>query len=134
MRPGTDIAIEAADYVLMRGSLQGVLTALDLSGVVLSRRPAARYNTDSEPPQRCWLPRAMPVAYDPDVLTWFPTLTALYDLSGATFRRIRLNYLWAFGYNMVMIPIAAGALYAPVRLQLPPWVAGALPRPRSDRQ
>ena len=44
---------------------------------------------------------------------------------GATLRRIRLNYLWAFGYNTVMIPIAAGALYAPVRLQLPPWVAGA---------
>ena len=54
-----------------------------------------------------------------------PKLTVGLTPSGATFRRIRLNYLWAFGYNSVMIPVAAGVLYAPVRLQLPPWVAGA---------
>lgn len=72
---GTDIAIEAADYVLMRSELDDVLTAL--------------------------------------------------DLSRTTFRRIRLNYLWALGYNLVAVPIAAGVLYPPFRFQLPPWVAGA---------
>jgi P-type Cu+ transporter len=51
-------------------------------------------------------------------------LTAL-DLSTKTFRRIRLNYLWAFGYNCLMIPLAAGALFPPTRWQMPPWVAGA---------
>ncbi|KXZ42129.1 hypothetical protein GPECTOR_199g357 [Gonium pectorale] len=71
---GTDIAIEAADYVLMRDDLEDVLVALDIS-----RR---------------------------------------------TFNRIRLNYLWAMGYNTLMIPVAAGVLYPLTRMQLPPWVAG----------
>ncbi len=44
------------------------------------------------------------------------------DLSATTFRRIYLNYAWAFGYNLLMVPLAAGALYPPLRFQLPPWV------------
>ena len=52
-------------------------------------------------------------------------LTSL-DLSAATLRRIRLNYCWAFGYNTLMIPFAAGVLYAPLHFQLPPWAAGGL--------
>lgn len=71
---GTDIAIEAADFVLMRDDLEDVLTAIDLS-----RR---------------------------------------------TYNRIRLNYIWAMGYNLLMIPIAAGALFPAWHIQMPPWVAG----------
>ncbi|GFR44216.1 hypothetical protein Agub_g5404, partial [Astrephomene gubernaculifera] len=71
---GTDIAIEAADYVLMRDDLEDVLVALDVS-----RR---------------------------------------------TFNRIRLNYIWAMGYNTLMIPVAAGVLYPLTHMQLPPWLAG----------
>lgn len=71
---GTDIAIEAADYVLMRDDLEDVLTAI--------------------------------------------------DLSKKTFGRIKLNYIWAMGYNIVMIPVAAGVLYPVTRMQVPPWVAG----------
>ena len=74
---GTDIAIEAADYVLMRDDLEDVLTAI--------------------------------------------------DLSRKTFGRIKLNYIWAMGYNMVMIPVAAGVLYPATRMQVPPWVAGEFP-------
>ncbi|KAL4321278.1 copper-transporting ATPase RAN1 [Arachis ipaensis] len=72
---GTDIAIEAADYVLMRNNLEDVITAI--------------------------------------------------DLSRKTFSRIRLNYVFAMVYNVVAIPVAAGALYPSLRIKLPPWVAGA---------
>lgn len=71
---GTDIAIEAADYVLMRDNLEDVVTAI--------------------------------------------------DLSKKTYQRIQVNFIWAFGYNALMIPIAAGILYPSFRFQLPPWVAG----------
>ncbi|BFI43005.1 P-type Cu+ transporter [Marchantia polymorpha subsp. ruderalis] len=72
---GTDIAIEAADIVLMRSNLEDVITAIHLS-----RR---------------------------------------------TFFRIRLNYVWALGYNVLGIPIAAGVLFPSTGFRLPPWVAGA---------
>lgn len=72
---GTDIAIEAADIVLMKSNLEDVITAI--------------------------------------------------DLSRKTFRRIRLNYMWALGYNMLGIPIAAGVLFPGTGFRLPPWVAGA---------
>ncbi|MEZ5077286.1 MAG: heavy metal translocating P-type ATPase [Solirubrobacterales bacterium] len=50
--------------------------------------------------------------------------TAL-DLSGATMRNIRQNLGFAFGYNTVGIPIAAGVLYPFIGLQLSPMIAAA---------
>nr|XP_017227117.1 PREDICTED: probable copper-transporting ATPase HMA5 [Daucus carota subsp. sativus] len=72
---GTDIAIEAADIVLMKSNLEDVITAI--------------------------------------------------DLSRKTFTRIRLNYIWALGYNLLGIPIAAGVLFPSTGFRLPPWIAGA---------
>ncbi|XP_057845686.1 probable copper-transporting ATPase HMA5 [Cryptomeria japonica] len=72
---GTDIAIEAADIVLVRSNLVDVITAI--------------------------------------------------DLSRKTFFRIKLNYIWAFGYNILGIPIAAGVLFPFTGFRFPPWVAGA---------
>ena len=42
------------------------------------------------------------------------------ELSRATMRKIRQNFVWALGYNTVLIPVAAVGLLSPF-----PWVAGA---------
>jgi P-type Cu+ transporter len=46
-------------------------------------------------------------------------------LSRATMRNIRQNLLFAFGYNALGIPVAAGVLYPPFGLLLSPIFAGA---------
>jgi len=46
------------------------------------------------------------------------------DLSRKTMKRIRLNMLWALGYNSAGIPIAMGLLYPFIHLTLPPELAG----------
>ena len=51
-------------------------------------------------------------------------LTAL-DLARRTVRVIAENLVWAFGYNVVLIPVAAGALYPLTGLLLSPVLAGA---------
>jgi heavy metal translocating P-type ATPase len=70
---GTDVAIEAADVVLMSGDLRGVVNALHVS-------------------QR-------------------------------TMRNIRQNLFWAFGYNALLIPVAAGVFYPLAGLMLSPALA-----------
>ncbi len=45
------------------------------------------------------------------------------DLSRATMRNIRQNLGFAFGYNAIGIPIAAGVLYPIIGLQLSPMIA-----------
>jgi Cu+-exporting ATPase len=72
---GTDIAVEAADIVLMRGDLRSASQA-----IALSRR---------------------------------------------TMRTMRQNLFWAFVYNVVGIPVAAGLLYPAFGLLLSPILAGA---------
>jgi hypothetical protein len=46
---------------------------------------------------------------------------AALPCSKRTFHRIRLNYLWAFGYNLAAVPIAAGVLYPPLHFQVGAW-------------
>ena len=70
---GTDIAIEAADVVLVSPSLSGVQNA--------------------------------------------------FAVSRATMRNIRQNLAWAFGYNILLIPVAAGVLYPAFGVLLSPMLA-----------
>lgn len=52
-------------------------------------------------------------------------LVEMIDVSRATLRIIRQNLFWAFGYNVVGIPVAAGALYPLLHVQLSPILASA---------
>lgn len=68
MGSGSDIAIEVGDIVLVKGSLIGVVQAI--------------------------------------------------NLSKATFRKIKQNLFWAFGYNIIAIPLAVAGMLNPIVAEL----------------
>ena len=46
-----------------------------------------------------------------------------FDISQHTMRNIRQNLFWAFSYNTILIPVAAGVLYPLYGLLLSPMLA-----------
>ena len=53
------------------------------------------------------------------------SVSGAVELSKATIRNIRQNLFWAFFYNTLGIPLAAGALYIPFGLRLSPMIGAA---------
>ncbi len=47
------------------------------------------------------------------------------ELSQEVIRNIHMNLFWAFFYNVLGIPIAAGALFVPLGLKLSPMIGSA---------
>jgi len=52
-------------------------------------------------------------------------IPAALDLARATLRVMHQNLAWAVGYNLLGIPLAAGALYPSFHILLTPWLAAA---------
>ena len=52
-------------------------------------------------------------------------IPAALDLARSTLRVMHQNLLWAVGYNLLGIPLAAGALYPSFHILLSPWLAAA---------
>jgi Cu+-exporting ATPase len=52
-------------------------------------------------------------------------VVAAIAVSRATMRNIRQNLFWAFGYNVALIPLAAGVLYPAFGLTLSPMIGAA---------
>lgn len=46
-----------------------------------------------------------------------------FDISRVTYHRIIANFIYAYSYNIIAIPLAAGALYPVTGVLMPPWVA-----------
>ncbi len=63
-----------------------------------------------------------------DVVLMSGDLRGIVDataLAGRTLRTIRLNFFWAYAYNVALIPVAAGALYPLFGVLLNPMLAAA---------
>jgi cation transport ATPase len=52
-------------------------------------------------------------------------VVTVLELSAYAMRTIRQNLFWAFVYNAISIPLAAGLLYRSAGIMLNPMVAGA---------
>jgi Cu+-exporting ATPase len=52
-------------------------------------------------------------------------IPAALELARSTLRIMRQNLIWAAGYNLLGIPLAAGVLYPSLHILLSPWLAAA---------
>ncbi|EFC45778.1 copper-exporting ATPase [Naegleria gruberi] len=51
-------------------------------------------------------------------------LLSTISLCRSIYNRIVMNFVWAFGYNIIAIPFAAGIFFPLIQVMIPPWVAG----------
>ena len=53
------------------------------------------------------------------------SVSAVIELSRKTMRTIKINLFWAFGYNVILIPVAMGVLYPLFGILMNPIFASA---------
>ncbi len=58
------------------------------------------------------------------VHSYLTDLVTFFDLSATTMTRIKANFIWAIGYNVLALPVASGLLFPLLKHQLPPVFAG----------
>jgi Cu+-exporting ATPase len=46
------------------------------------------------------------------------------DIAKTIYNRIKINFVWALGYNTIAIPFAAGAFFPLIKRAIPPYIAG----------
>ncbi|HNX66993.1 MAG TPA: heavy metal translocating P-type ATPase, partial [Bacteroidales bacterium] len=68
---------------------------------------------------------AMDVADMTIVSSSLQAIPSAINLSRATLKTIKQNLFWAFFYNVVAIPLAAGLLFPLFGIMLNPMIAGA---------
>ena len=46
------------------------------------------------------------------------------DIAKTIYNRIKINFVWALGYNTIAIPFAAGVFFPLIKRAIPPYIAG----------
>ncbi|ODV95782.1 hypothetical protein PACTADRAFT_49233 [Pachysolen tannophilus NRRL Y-2460] len=124
---GTDIAIDAADIVLLGGGdnhVDDVINNAERNGgnVVYESRPSSSLTPVASESNNVFVENANNTKVTRSSLGG---IASALSISNVTFKRIKLNFLWAMIYNLIMLPLSMGFLIFPLNVTLDPMLASA---------